>query len=83
MGGAVLGQMVLDATGKQAEQARENKPGSSTPSWFLLQVLPASSCFGLTQECAVIPVSNTNKPFPAQDTFAHGLYPHSYSTKLV
>ena len=44
MGGAIPGLVVLGSIRKQAEQARESKPVSSTPPWPLHQLLPPSSC---------------------------------------
>jgi hypothetical protein len=42
--GAIPGLVVLDSIGQQAEQAKGNKPISSTPPWPLHQLLPPSSC---------------------------------------
>ena len=44
MGGAIPGLVVLSAIKtKQAEQAMESKPESSSPSWPLPQLLPSGS----------------------------------------
>jgi hypothetical protein len=44
VGGAILGLDILGSIGKQAEQARESNPVSSTPPWPLYQLLPPNSC---------------------------------------
>jgi hypothetical protein len=44
VGGAILGLVILGSMRKQAEQARGNKPVSSTPPWPLHQLLPPGSC---------------------------------------
>ena len=44
MGGAIPGLVVLGPIRKQAEQAAESKPVSSTPPWPLHQLLPPGSC---------------------------------------
>jgi hypothetical protein len=44
VGGTIPGLVVLGSIRKQAEQAKGYKPVSSTPPWFLDQLLPPGSC---------------------------------------
>ena len=81
VGGAIPGLVVLGSIRRQAEQAMESKPGSSSPPLLLHQLLPPGPC--LESLITIIDrlqfgTVNYSKPFSPQVAFGHDVLSQQY-----
>jgi hypothetical protein len=65
VGGAIPGQVALGALRKKSEQAIVSKPGSSIPSFSLLQFLPPGSTLAFSSDELCSAHVKTNTFFPS------------------